>query len=257
VRIEDLDRARIIPGMADEQLRTLAACGFEWDGPVMLQSRRLDAYAAAIDMLRERGLVYECSCSRRQLEAAGDEPAYPGTCRRGPVGPGPMALRFRVEDTATESWDDAWQGHREYPLGRLGDVVVRRRDGIYAYQLAVVVDDAAQAVTHVVRGADLLDSTPWQRAIQRGLGLPLLAYAHLALITEPSGAKLAKSRRSLPVDAGAAALCETLRLLRQEPPPELATASVGEVWRWARAHWRGERLRGIATLPAAPVPQNG
>ncbi|MCC7413522.1 MAG: tRNA glutamyl-Q(34) synthetase GluQRS, partial [Gammaproteobacteria bacterium] len=171
--------------------------------------------------------------------------------------PGPTALRFRVDAAATETWEDAWQGHCEHALGRLGDVIVRRRDGIHAYQLAVVVDDAAQAVTHVVRGADLLESTPWQRAIQRALGLPLLAYAHLPVITEPSGAKLAKSRRSLPVDAGAAVLYETLRLLRQEPLPELARASVGELWRWARAHWRGERLRGIATVPAAPATQKG
>ena len=238
--------------MADEHQRTLAACGFEWDGAVMHQSQRRAAYAAAIDTLRERGLVYECSCSRRQLEASGDEPAYPGTCRRGPTGPGPTALRLRVDDAAVESWEDAWQGHCQYALGRLGDVVVRRRDGVHAYQLAVVVDDAAQGITHVVRGADLIDSTPWQRAIQRGLGLPLHEYAHLPLITEPSGQKLAKSRRSVSVDAGTAAVCVALQLLRQEPPAALARASLGEVWQWARAHWRPERLRGIASVPARP-----
>jgi len=116
----------------------------------------------------------------------------------------------------------------------------------------VVVDDAAQGVTHVVRGADLLASTPWQRAIQRGLGLPLLEYAHLPLITEPSGQKLAKSRRSVPVDAGAAAVYDALRLLRQEPPAALARASLAEVWHWARAHWRPEQLRGVACVRACP-----
>jgi glutamyl-Q tRNA(Asp) synthetase len=252
LRIEDLDSARAIPGMAEEHLRTLAASGFEWDGPVMVQSQRREAYAAAVEALRARGLLYACSCSRRQLEATGDEPAYPGTCRLGPVGPGPTALRLRVDDSAVESWEDAWQGHCEYALGRLGDVVVRRRDGVYAYQLAVVVDDAAQDVTHVVRGADLLDSTPWQRAIQRGLGLPLLEYAHLPLITEPSGQKLAKSRRSVPVDASAGALYDALRLLRQQPPAALAAASVREVWGWARAHWRPQQLRGVASVPALP-----
>jgi len=252
LRVEDLDRARTLPGMADEHQRTLAACGFEWDGEVLYQSRRSAAYAAAIERLRERGLLYACSCSRRELQAAGDEPAYPGTCRRGPAAPGPTALRLRIDDSAVESWEDAWQGHCEYRLGALGDVIVRRRDGVYAYQLAVVVDDAAQGVTHVVRGADLLASTPWQRAIQRALDLPLLEYAHLPLVAEPGGAKLAKSRRSIPVSGGARAIHDALRLLRQEPPPELAQAGTAELWAWARAHWRPERLRGLATVPALP-----
>jgi glutamyl-Q tRNA(Asp) synthetase len=252
VRIEDLDGGRVIPGMADEHLRTLAASGFEWDGALMLQSQRREAYAAAIDTLAARGLLYECSCSRRQLEASGEEAAYPGTCRDGPTGSGPMALRLRVDDAAIESWVDGWQGPCAYRLGRLGDVIVRRRDGCHAYQLAVVVDDAAQGITHVVRGVDLLDSTPWQRTIQRALSLPLLDYAHLPLITEPSGEKLAKSRRAVPVNAGARAVCDALRLLRQDPPPALNTAGLAEVWSWARAHWRPERLRGIASVPALP-----
>jgi glutamyl-Q tRNA(Asp) synthetase len=238
--------------MADEHLRTLSACGFEWDGEIVYQSRRRAAYEAAIETLRESGRVYECSCSRRQLEVSGDEAGYPGTCRNGPAGPGPTALRLRVADAAIESWEDAWQGPCAYRLGRLGDVIVRRRDGVHAYQLAVVVDDAAQQVTHVVRGVDLLDSTPWQRAIQRALGLPLLQYAHLPLITEPTGQKLAKSRRSVPVDAGARAVYEGLRLLRQEPPAELAGAATAEVWAWAHAHWSPQRLRGIASVAAAP-----
>ncbi len=236
--------------MAEEHLRTLAACGFEWDGEILYQSRRRAAYEAAIDALRARGHVYPCSCSRRQLEASGEEAGYPGTCRNGATGAGPMALRLRVQDEAIESWDDAWQGHCAYRLGTLGDVIVRRRDSVHAYQLAVVVDDAAQGVTHVVRGVDLLDSTPWQRALQRALGLPLLEYAHLPLITEPSGRKLAKSRRSIPVDAGARALCQALHLLRQAPPPELDRAAVKEIWAWARAHWRSERLRGVVAVPA-------
>ena len=236
--------------MADEHLRTLAGCGFQWDGPILHQSTRREAYEEAIARLRARGLVYECSCSRRQLEATGDEAGYPGTCRQGPAGPGPLALRLRVADDAVESWEDGWQGPCAYRLGRLGDVIVRRRDGVHAYQLAVVVDDAAQGVTHVVRGVDLLDSTPWQRALQRALGLPLLEYAHLPLITEPTGAKLAKSRRSVPVDAGARAICTALRLLRQEPPAALDDAGTAEVWAWALAHWSSARLRGVAAVPA-------
>jgi glutamyl-Q tRNA(Asp) synthetase len=250
LRIEDLDGARVVPGMADEHLRTLENCGFQWDGEILYQSSRRAIYEEAIAALGARGLLYECSCSRRQLEGIGDEAGYPGTCRKGPTGPGPTALRLHVEDSAIESWEDAWQGHCAYRLGRLGDVIVRRRDGVHAYQLAVVVDDAAQQVTHVVRGVDLLDSTPWQRAIQRALGLPLLHYAHLPLITEPSGQKLAKSRRSVPVHAGAVAIWEALQLLRQQPPRELALAPIAELWAWARASWTPGRLRGLASLPA-------
>jgi glutamyl-Q tRNA(Asp) synthetase len=238
--------------MADAQLRTLEGCGFEWDGPILYQSQRRSAYEGAIAALSARGLLYECSCSRRQLEATGDEAGYPGTCRNGPTGPGPTALRLRVQDEAVERWEDAWQGPCAWRLGRLGDVIVRRRDGVHAYQLAVVVDDAAQDVTHVVRGVDLLDSTPWQRVLQRALDLPLLEYAHLPLVTEPTGQKLAKSRRSVPVDAGARAVCNALRLLRHEPPPGLEAAATSEVWAWARAHWSGERLRGVAAVPALP-----
>jgi glutamyl-Q tRNA(Asp) synthetase len=238
--------------MADEHLRTLEGCGFQWDGAILRQSRRQAAYEEAIAVLRKRAVLYECSCSRRQIEASGDEAGYPGTCRNGPAVPGPTALRLRVHDEAIESWEDAWQGHCAWRLSRLGDVIVRRRDGVHAYQLAVVVDDAAQGVTHVVRGVDLLDSTPWQRAIQRELSLPLLDYAHLPLVTEPSGQKLAKSHRSVPVDAGARAVCTALRQLRQEPPLELEHAGLAEVWAWAHAHWSGERLRGLAALPALP-----
>ncbi|MCC7462906.1 MAG: tRNA glutamyl-Q(34) synthetase GluQRS [Gammaproteobacteria bacterium] len=248
VRIEDLDAARVIPGMADEHLRTLEGCGFQWDGAILRQSQRRAAYEEAIAALRSRALVYECSCSRRQLEVLADEAGYPGTCRGGPTGPGPMALRLRVQDAVIEAWEDAWQGPCAQRLGPLGDVIVRRRDGVHAYQLAVVVDDAAQGVTHVVRGADLLHSTPWQRAIQRALGLPLLEYAHLPLVTEPTGQKLSKSRRSVPADAGARAIVTALQLLRQEPPPELERATPAEVWAWAGAHWSGTRLRGMAAV---------
>ena len=236
--------------MADEHLRTLEGCGFQWDGAIVYQSTRRAAYEEAIARLRAGGLLYECSCSRRQLEATGDEAGYPGTCRQRPAGPGPTALRLRVADDAVESWEDGWQGPCAYRLGRLGDVIVRRRDGVHAYQLAVVVDDAAQGVTDVVRGVDLLDSTPWQRALQRALGLPLLDYAHLPLITEPTGAKLAKSRRSVPVDAGTRAIANALRLLRQEPPAGLEESGTAEVWAWARAHWSSARLRGVAAVPA-------
>lgn len=250
LRIEDLDTTRVLAGMADEHLRTLEHCGFEWDGGVLRQSERREVYALAIEELRRQGRLYDCSCSRSQLAAHGEAAGYPGTCRSGPTASGPTSLRLRVEDDAIESWDDAWQGRCTYRLAQLGDVIVRRRDGCHAYQLAVVVDDAAQGVTQVVRGADLLASTPWQRVIQRALGLPLPAYAHAPLIVEADGAKLAKSHHSIPVTAGAPALFQALCLLQQQPPAGLAAAGIGELWCWARAHWNPDRLRGLRSIPA-------
>ncbi len=166
VRIEDLDTPRVVPGCADEQLRTLEAFGFEWDGEVLYQSTRREAYRAALDSLDAAGRLFACSCSRRELAAGGEEsPGYPGTCRAGPTRPGRTARRFRVSDRPIH-FDDLYQGSQDFDLTTCGDVVVERRDGLASYQLAVVVDDAFQGVTRVVRGADLLSSTPWQLDLQ-------------------------------------------------------------------------------------------
>lgn len=256
VRIEDLDTPRVVPGCADDQLRTLEAFGFEWDGDVLYQSARRDAYRAAIAELESSGRVFRCSCSRRDL--AGDDNdihRYPGTCRRGPTRPGPVALRFRVSDGPIH-FRDRFLGDRRFEMPALGDFVIERRDGIATYQLAVVIDDAFQNVTDVVRGADLEASTPWQIDLQRALGLPTPSYAHLPLLLEADGRKLSKSRHALPVlestGAGAprdpaalsAALTSTLTLLSQAPPAELAKSSVAEVWKWALANWNPRALVG-------------
>jgi len=247
LRMEDLDTPRIVPGAADEILRTLDALGFEWDGPVVYQHERMDLYRDALARLDAGGRLFECSCSRAARRGGPGEPGYPGTCRAGPRRPGPTAIRLRIDEHAVECFDDRVQGHCVVGMRELGDVIVRRRDGIVAYQLAVVVDDGDQAVTDVVRGADLLESTPWQLALQRELGLPRPRHAHLPVVTEPDGRKLAKARRSTPVGAApheASALLEALVLLGQEPPEELRLASTSEIWAWAHAHWSLEPLSG-------------
>lgn len=245
VRIEDLDTPRVIPGCADEQLRVLEAFAFEWDGEVLRQSDRRDAYRAALAGLDARHRLFRCSCTRRDLANDEDDAGYPGTCRNGPTKPGPTSTRFRVSDTPIH-FEDAFQGPQAFDLRRLGDVVVERRDGIASYQLAVVVDDAFQGVTRVVRGADLLASTPWQIDLQDALSLRRPRYGHLPVVTEPDGSKLSKSRRALPLDLTSISqlLTSTLTLLSQTPPPELARAPVMDVWKWAFANWRPQALAG-------------
>lgn len=259
LRIEDLDTARVVPGCADEMLRVLEHFGFEWDGDVLHQSTRRDAYREALSRLQAAGRLFRCSCSRKDLaggappaSGVGDDTApYPGTCRHGPTRPGPTALRFRVTD-APIHFDDLYLGRQD--CAPAGDVVVERRDGLASYQLAVVVDDAWQGVTRVVRGADLLSSTAWQIELQDALSLPRPSYGHLPLLTEPDGRKLSKSRRSVPLDPASApaALTATLTYLSQGPPPELARAPVKEVWKWALAHWNPQALAGRTEVRLSP-----
>jgi glutamyl-Q tRNA(Asp) synthetase len=241
VRVEDLDGPRVVPGSADGILRTLSRFGFEWDGEVVHQSDRSDRYTAALDHLRTRGLTFQCSCSRLQL--AEDE-RYPGHCRNGPLKPGtPCATRVRV-DEATIQFTDRIQGtFRQDVAAAVGDMLVRRRDQLFAYVLAVVVDDAAERVTHVVRGADLLDNTPRQIHLQRLLGLPAPDYAHVPLLLEPDGRKLAKSSRSVQLDGGTPLplLIKVFDLLNLSPPPELDLATIPEAWNWATAKWNIDR----------------
>jgi len=215
VRMEDLDTPRVIPGCADTILRTLEAFSLTWDGEVVSQSRRLEHYQAASAELRARGFTFQCSCSRR-LRMENEERGYPGTCRDKPPTSGATATRFRIDD-AIVTLDDRFQGRCELPVRAMGDVVIQRRDGIFAYQLAVVVDDAWQGITDIVRGADLLSSTAWQVCIQRGLNVISPRYAHLPLVVEPDGSKLAKSRRSVALDPARASsqLVAALRLLGQ------------------------------------------
>ncbi len=243
LRMEDLDRARVVPGCADQMLRTLEAHGLVWDGPVVYQSARLPLYAEALDRLRAHALTFECCCTRRERAADG---GYPGTCRDGARRAGPTATRFRVDDSEVV-FEDRVQGRCRFSLRERGDVVVRRRDGIFAYQLAVVIDDAQAAITDVVRGSDLLDNTPWQIALQRSLDLPTPRYAHLPLVVEPRGGKLSKSRRSMALDPKSARtqLDQALTLLSHELPPTLKLESPAVQLEWACRSWRLDRFQGV------------
>ena len=210
--------------------------GFEWDGAVVRQQDRADIYAAALQSLRDRSLTFECSCSRLQLE---EQTRYPGTCRAGATAGVATATRLRIEPGRVQFFDRIQGTYRQDVADAVGDVILKRRDQVIAYLLAVVVDDAAQGVTHIVRGADLLDNTPRQIYLQRSLGLPLPAYAHVPVLTEPDDSKLAKSRRSvrLSVDSALAQLLEVFTLLGLAPPGSLARATIPDAWAWAIGHW--------------------
>lgn len=242
LRMEDLDPPREIPGAQDEILRSLETYGLEWDGPVIRQSERHASYAQVVERLLAQGLAYACTCSRKQLEGSGG--IYPGTCRNALHPTEHAAIRIRVPEL-TYPFKDRLQGEFAQHLGReVGDFVIRRRDGLFAYQLAVVLDDAWQGVTDVVRGADLLDSTPRQLYLQELLGLPQPRYLHVPLIVQADGHKLSKSYRSpaLPAAQASVQLCRALRALGQQPPNSLAVAKPAEVLRWGIEHWQAARL---------------
>lgn len=252
MRVDDLDGPRVMPGSADRILATLERFGFQWDGEVAYQSARGSHYAAALEALRAGRLTFECSCSRAQL---GDDARYPGHCRTRPPRPGAAtATRVRVEPAAIEFQDRIQGRYRQNVSDAVGDIVVRRRDGPFAYVLAVVLDDAIQRVTHVVRGADLLDSTPRQIYLQRLLGITMPQYAHLPVLTEPDGQKLAKSSRSAAVQDQPVRprLLQVLGLLGLAPPSELAAAHLSEIWDWAVRAWNINNLPRRLTLPLSP-----
>lgn len=244
VRMEDVDEPRCQRGADKQILKTLEALGFAWDGPVMYQSERKDRYREVLEQLKAQGVAYPCACSRKDLADASPaidgSPRYPGTCRNGlRSGASPRAWRLRVDDEPV-SFEDAVQGHHTQHLERdVGDFVLLRADGYFAYQLAVVVDDADQGITHVVRGADLLDSTPRQIYLQRRLGLLVPAYTHLPVAVNGAGEKLSKQTRAEAVDVQrpVASLLTAWRFLGQKAADDLESATVAEFWRYAFATW--------------------
>ena len=255
LRMEDVDAPRCSAAAATEILHLLEACGFAWDGEVIWQSRREQAYAAALERLKAAGRVFPCACTRRELADSAIAPdgaaIYPGTCRAGHAAP--RAWRLRVDD-ARISFDDAIQGPVVSNLAsEVGDFILRRADGLFAYQLAVVVDDAAAGITRVVRGADLLASTARQIFLQECLGLPTPCYAHLPVAVNAAAEKLSKQTRAAPVDAAqpGPALFAALEFLGQQPPAELSGAGPDELWAWAMRHWRLDRV------PRGPAPEPG
>lgn len=238
VRMEDLDGPRTVAGADASILRTLEKFGFEWDEPVMYQSRRSEAYRAALGQLQQSGAVYPCSCSRREVTSG----VYPGTCRTGIKDPGkPQAWRIRVEDVEV-SFEDRLLGWWRQDLARdAGDFVVQRSDGLFAYQLAAVVDDGAQCVNNIVRGADLLDSTPRQIYLQELLGLPRPRYLHVPVVTNEAGEKLSKQTFAPALNTAepTAELRAALRFLGQAEP---RGSTLSEILRVAIANWNASTI---------------
>ena len=263
VRIEDIDAPRTVPGAADHILRTLEGFGFEWDGDVVYQSRRIDIYHAALVHLQLAGLAYPCSCSRSEIAASASRPSvdggllYPGTCRGGlRDGAAARAWRLRVPDREFV-FHDRIQGKVRQNLERdVGDFVLLRADGQFAYQLAVVVDDADQSVNAVVRGADLLDSTLRQVWLQQCLGMATPSYAHVPVAVNAAGEKLSKQTKATAVEPteGLAVLCRVMRFLGQAAYPDGTGGSLRDFWRWAVASWDMAR---VPSLRSASFAENG
>ena len=248
VRIDDLDAPRTVPGAADAILRTLERHGLEWTGAVVRQSERAELYRAALERLERDGRTFHCTCSRSALA---DERVYPGTCRakRAAVAGG-SAVRLRVDETEI-AFDDAVQGpFRQCLASAVGDFVVLRRDGVFAYQLAVVVDDAEQRIDHVVRGADLLDNTPRQLFVYDALALPRPRYAHVPVLLARDGQKLSKQTLAGSVDRTDPVenVLTVLDLLGQEPPSFLRHEPVDRVIAWAVANWQLAAVPRIRAL---------
>lgn len=253
VRIDDLDPPRVAPGAADAILRTLTSLGFEWSGPVVRQSTRRACYEDALATLRTRVRVYPCTCTRVEIARAGlagiEGPRYPGTCRAGPAHPyRPPAFRVEASDSPI-GFTDLLQGPQVQTLATAtGDFVLRRADGVVAYHLACIVDDWQSGFTHVVRGADLLDSVGRQLFLLRLLGGPEPQYLHLPVAVDASGQKLSKQTLAPAVAEGdASALERALAFLDHPPPAELRGAGPAVLWAWARTVWRRDRLPATRT----------
>jgi glutamyl-Q tRNA(Asp) synthetase len=251
LRIEDVDPPRNAPGASDTILRTLEAYGFEWDEPVLYQSQRSKAYQAALESLRRQGRVYPCTCSRKQLAEAAhrgiDGPVYPGTCRNRPAPAQTAALRLHVPE-ARIAFTDRQQGRVACAIaGECGDFVLQRADGVYAYHLAVVVDDAEQGINHIVRGADLLTSTPRHIVLQTLLDLPTPDYLHLPVVLDEQGNKLSKQTLAAPIDCRSPlpSLLQAAAFLGMYADQQLQ--NLNEFWEWAVPAWSHrpiEPLRG-------------
>jgi len=255
LRIEDVDTPRSREGASEDIIAALTAYGFEWDEAVERQRERLSLYQNALDHLRTIGIAYPCGCTRKDLESAplgaAGERIYPGTCRAG-LARGREARAWRVKvDGGTIGFSDRLQGWQEQDLARdVGDFIVKRADGLFAYQLAVVVDDAEQQITQVVRGAELLASTARQIWLQRKLGLATPSYLHHAVAIDARGEKLSKQTgaAALPRDP-LPALLRAWQFLDQPAAPSLPT-SVAGFWTWAISAWNPRALPPVAMLPA-------
>lgn len=251
VRIEDLDPPRETPGASKTILRTLEAYQLHWDGEVWFQSQRHEIYQAQIERFIAKQQAFYCTCSRKPLirEFGG---YYPGICRRRFTAPDePCSVRLLTHDQPI-GFDDGLQGHFEQRLeSEVGDFIIKRKDGLFAYHLAVVMDDEAQGITDIVRGLDLLDSTPRQLYLQRLMGYHQPRYLHLPLVVNEQGQKLSKQTFADPVpdEHPGPYLWACLSALGQEPPQELQRATAKEILSWGCHHWQRETIPHMAAIP--------
>jgi glutamyl-Q tRNA(Asp) synthetase len=251
VRIDDIDTPRVQTGASDEILFSLDSLGLHWDGNILYQSQRNDAYREAEDLLQSKDLLYRCYCPRKLVRGK----PYPGTCRqiRKPVDK-QYAIRVKTRPGIC-CLPDLIQGQYSQNLSRdVGDFIIKRSVGLYAYHLAVAVDDAYQHITHVVRGADLLDSTPRQIYLQQELDLVTPIYAHFPVAVNQSGEKISKQNKAENVmlqNRPANILYQCLEFLGQEPEPVLLQASVDEVLNWGIANWKLSKIPGVASIDTA------
>jgi len=260
LRIEDIDPPREQAGATDLILAALEAYGFAWDGDVIFQSQSTDAHEAALKSLLDRDLAYPCGCSRKALADAPRGPLgviYPGTCRDGCTAD-ETAIRLRTHNDPL-TFHDALQGTQTQRLeSESGDFVIKRRDGLIAYQLAVVVDDELEGITEIVRGIDIMDSTQRQICLQQLLGYHTPDYVHIPVITHPDGDKLSKLTGSpgIALDQVQETLFAALQALRQQPPDDLAECSVPDIWQWAADNWKLEQLYGLTAVPTDTLCAN-
>lgn len=256
LRIEDIDPPREQPGAAESIIVALERYGFEWDGDVSYQSHSHAAHDEALNSLLARDIAYPCGCSRRDLATAPRGPLgtiYPGTCRSG-CDASEYAIRIRTDNSEVR-FDDALQGVIGQRLEcESGDFVIRRRDSLIAYQLAVVVDDESQGVTEIVRGIDLIDSTPRQLWLQHLLGYRKSDYMHIPVITHANGDKLSKltGAPGISLQAIGDTLIRALEALKQQPPADLAQSSPDAIWSWAIEHWQPKVLMQLKAIVNTP-----
>jgi glutamyl-Q tRNA(Asp) synthetase len=250
VRMEDLDPPREPPGAAANILRQLTQLGLQWDGEVLYQSQRLEYYALALQELIDNDLCFRCDCSRSKIKSSGS--IYDGACRHRPSEPEQgYAVRIKTEDTLIEFQDLVQGVHRQNLGTEVGDFVILRKDKLFAYQLAVVVDDEYQGITHVVRGFDLLDSTPRQVYLQQLLNYSTPRYGHIPVIVNASGDKLSKQSfaPSADVENSSHLIYQCLILLGQAPPGNLLNSDPHTQLRWGIAHWDVQAVPKLAKLP--------
>lgn len=254
VRIEDIDPPREVPGACDSILFTLERFGLHWDGPVVKQSQRHALYHTTLNGLLSAGLAYRCNCSRQQIIKRSGSPLYDGHCYHNPP-PTDATCAIRSRCPTDIPFSDRILGPQQFPM-QCEDFVIFRRDGLVAYQLAVTVDDAAQQVNHIVRGSDLLDSTPKQLHLQRQLGYLSPTYAHIPVATNSQGQKLSKQTYAQALDdrQPAAQLYNALQFLGQQPPKTLIHSPPSELLRWATEHWMIDQIPAQTAIEWKSAP---